>query len=369
MNHLRLVLSFLPHWLTGAAIMLAPAILARLMYRWFMDRLARLAGRYGPFWHTLILRGEGPLSAILVVFVLGALLPAASFPAPANAALAHLLVIALVLAVGWAAMRAVDLAAEFYLQRVSAGVAEDLRARKLLTQVHILRRTAQTVLAILTVAAALMTLPAVQQYGVSLFASAGAAGIVLGLAARPVLSNLIAGIQIAMTQPIRVEDAVVVEGEFGWIENITSTYVVVRVWDLRRLIVPLSYFIEKPFENWTYDAPQLRGTVLLHVDYTVPVDRVRQKFEEILRASPLWDGKASALQVVDALPGTMQLRALVSARNAGELWDLRCAVREQLLAFVQQEYPEALPRQRQEIVGPAEQDHAAALPKAAAHRK
>src|SRR5579863_2728245 len=161
-----------------------------------------------------------------------------------------------------------------------------------------------------------MTLPAVRQYGVSLFASAGAAGIVVGLAARPVLSNLLAGIQIAMTQPIRVEDSVVVEGEWGWIETITSTYVVIRIWDLRRLIVPLSYFIEKPFQNWTYQTANLIGAVILHVDYTAPIDRLRAKLEEIVHGSELWDGNVASLQVTDSTQSTLELRALVSARNA-----------------------------------------------------
>ena len=143
-----------------------------------------------------------------------------------------------------------------------------------------------------------MTFDSVRQYGVSLFASAGAAGIILGLAARPVLSNLLAGIQIAMTQPIRVQDQVVVEGETGMIETITSTYVVVRLWDLRRMIVPLTYFIEKPFQNWTYENTDLMGSVILHVDYTVPVDRLRQRLEQIVHESKLWDGKVP-LQVTD----------------------------------------------------------------------
>jgi small-conductance mechanosensitive channel len=199
---------------------------------------------------------------------------------------------------------------------------------------------------ILTVAIALMTFDSVRQYGVSLFASAGAAGIILGLAARPVLSNLLAGIQIAVTQPIRVEDQVVVEGEWGTVETITSTYVVVRLWDLRRMIVPLTYFIEKPFQNWTYENTDLLGSVVLHVDYTVPVDRLRQRLDEIVHDSELWDGKMAVLQVTDAPANTVELRALVSARNAGQLWDLRCEVREKLIGLLQTEYPQALPRER-----------------------
>ena len=191
------------------------------------------------------------------------------------------------------------------------------------------------------------------QYGVSLFASAGAAGLIVGLAARPVLSNLLAGIQIAMTQPIRVEDVVIVEGEWGRIEAVTSTYVVIRIWDLRRLIVPLSYFIEKPFQNWTYQTADLIGSVFLHVDYTVPVDRVRQELNAIVKSSAKWDRKVAVLQVTDTPAGMVELRALVSARNSGDAWDLRCEVREKLIAFLQREYPDALPRQRVAVDGVA----------------
>jgi small-conductance mechanosensitive channel len=210
-----------------------------------------------------------------------------------------------------------------------------LLARKHVTQMRILQRVAKTLLAIVTAAAALMTFDSVRQYGVSLFASAGAAGLILGLAARPVLSNLLAGIQIAMTQPIRVEDQVVVEGETGWIETITSTYVVVRLWDLRRMVVPLSYFIEKPFQNWTYEGTAQIGAVLLRVGYTVPVDSLRQKLEEIVRHSPSWDRKVAKLEVTDVAIDAVELRALVSARNPSQTWDLRCEVREKLVAFLQ----------------------------------
>jgi small-conductance mechanosensitive channel len=194
-----------------------------------------------------------------------------------------------------------------------------------------------------------MTFPSVQAYGLSLFASAGAASVVVGLAARPLLTNLIAGLQIAVTQPIRLEDAVLLEGEWGWIEEITTTYVVVRLWDWRRMILPLSYFLEKPFQNWTRETGSLIGSVFVYVDYTVPVEAVRQKLTEIAQASPLWDGKVVSLQVSDAKERTLELRALISARNAPQTWDLRCEVREKLVAFLQREFPETLPTARVQV--------------------
>ncbi len=348
---MEVVLSWLPHWLVGAAIMVVPALLALGVYRWFVRRLTHLAARWQPFAGTLLARAQGPASVLVVIVALAIALPAAQFEKPVTLFVGHGLLIALILAIGWAAGKALDLGVELYLRRFRIDVEDNLPARKHYTQVNILRRAAQTVLVIVTVSAALMTVAEVRQYRVSLFASAGAAGLVVGLAARPVLSNLLAGVQIAVTQPIRLQDAVVVEGEWGWIEQITSTYVVIRLWDLRRMIVPLTYFIEKPFQNWTYETADLLGAVILHVDFTVPVERLRARLDEIVRDTPLWDGKVAVLQVTDAAGGTVELRALVSARNSSDAWDLRCLVREKLIGFLQAEYPEALPRQRTELGG------------------
>ena len=217
-----------------------------------------------------------------------------------------------------------------------------------------LRRTIATLITILTVGIALMTIPSLQQYGVSLLASAGAAGLVMGLAARPLLTNLIAGVQIAITQPIRVEDAVVVQGEWGWIEEIGSTYVVVRIWDWRRMVLPLSYFIETPFQNWTRESAQLIGSVHLYVDYATPLDAMRQKVTELAQASRLWDGQVVNMQVVEATEKSIQLRILVSARNSSDAWDLRCEMREKIIAWLQANHPGALPRLRAEIEPPSE---------------
>lgn len=347
-------LALVPHWVVGLGIMAVPAILVLLIYRWLAGSLGRLAARRQPFLHQLLRRGRQPVGAILVILALGLALPAARFPRVWAFATAHVLLIALVLALGWTASKALDIAAELYLRRFSTDTDDNLLARKHITQVNILRRAAQTLLVILTISTALMTVEAVRQYGVSLFASAGAAGIIIGLAARPVLSNLLAGIQIAMTQPIRVEDSVIVEGEFGSIETITSTYVVLRLWDLRRMVVPLTYFIEKPFQNWTYQSANLIGAVILHVDYTAPIDRLREKLEEIVHGSELWDGSVANLQVTDSSENTLELRALVSARNAGDTFSLRCLVREQLIAFLQSEHSHALPRRRAELAGPVD---------------
>ena len=202
---------------------------------------------------------------------------------------------------------------------------------------------------IVTLAVALMTFEGVRQYGVSLLASAGAASIVVGLALQPMLRNLIAGVQLAMTQPIRIDDALLIEGEWGNVEEITSSYVVIRLWDWRRLIVPLNYFIEQPFQNWTRESSALIGSVFLYVDFTVPVAELRKHFEAIVRASRLWDGRVIALQVTDLKESTMEIRMLASASNSGRAFELRCEIREKMITFVQQRYPDALPRVRTDL--------------------
>lgn len=225
-------------------------------------------------------------------------------------------------------------------------VTDNLEARRVHTQVNVLERTADVLVVILGLAAALMTFPSARAFGTGLLASAGVVGLAVGLAARPLFENLIAGIQLALTQPIRVDDVVIVHGEWGRIEEITTTYVVVRIWDERRLIVPFSTFIQQPFENWTRVSADILGTVFLWADYTVPVGEARTALEEIVRANPLWDGRVCNVQVVDATERTVKLRALVSASDSRRAWDLRVQVREQWLGWLQQNHPDSLPRVR-----------------------
>jgi small-conductance mechanosensitive channel len=311
----------------------------------------------------LLERTRRPLFFALAIILLGAVVPSAQLSARAERAVLSLLSAAFVVLVGWSLIVAIDLLTERELARHHGSIQDDPMARKHATQWQVLRRASHVLTILITVAAALMAFPGVRAYGVSLLASAGAAGIVLGLAARPLLTNLIAGIQIAITQPLRIEDAVVINGQWGWIEEITSTYVVVRIWNWQRLVVPLAWLLENPFQNWTRDSSELIGTVHWHVDYTVPMDVLRKKLEDIVRTTKLWNGKVVVLQVTHALAQTMELRALVSANNSGEAWDLRCYVREQMIAFLQAEYPHALPKQRLDLSGqpiPAAQARATA---------
>jgi small-conductance mechanosensitive channel len=267
--------------------------------------------------------------------------------------------------IGWMALSAVNIVSDIYLRRFDIAAADNLLARKQVTQVRILKGAINTLIITVTVAVALMTFDAVRQLGLSLFASAGIAGIIVGFAARPMLSNLIAGLQLAITQPIRLDDAVIVENEWGWIEEITATYVVVRLWDWRRLIVPLTHFIEKPFQNWTRESASLIGVVILRVDFLAPIELIRAKAEELARASKLWDGRVFNVQVTDSDHRTMEVRVLASAATSGSTFDLRCELREKLIAFLAKEHPQALPRDREEFIAvtpPEERDRNAMPP-------
>jgi small-conductance mechanosensitive channel len=251
----------------------------------------------------------------------------------------------------WTSMRLTVVMEDLLLAR-SLGDQPGVAARKLRTQVSVLRRVISFVIAVVAIAAIFMNIERLRQLGTGLLASAGIAGLVIGFSAQKTLGNLLAGIQIALAQPIRVGDAVVVEGEWGHVEDITLTYVVLRVWDLRRLILPISYFIEKPFQNWTVTSEEVIGTVNLHVDYKIPVDSVRAELIRLVEVSPLWDHKTLSLQVVDTTDRTVVLRALVSAVDSGKCWELRCQVRERLLEFLRTRHPDCLPRIRAELDSP-----------------
>jgi len=340
-----------PDWLAAILVLAIAAIAALIVHRLIYAILERGILRDGngerhPFLRSVLTRAKGPSALALVAFALAAALQTVPINPALSAGFARLLLIASIVLAGWIAHIATEVGSDLYLRQFTRTSQDSLLARKHLTQVRILKRAVHSLIVVVTLGAVLMTFEPVRQFGVSLFASAGAAGLIVGLAARPVLSNLIAGIQIATTQPIRIDDQVVVENENGRIEEITSTYVVIRLWDLRRLIVPLGYFIEKPFQNWTRDATDLLGAVLLYVDFAAPIDAIRAKLDEIVKASPLWDGNLARVQVTDAREGSIELRILVSARTSGDAFDLRCEVREKLIAFLQKEFPTALPRTR-----------------------
>jgi small-conductance mechanosensitive channel len=254
--------------------------------------------------------------------------------------------LALIAALTWLASAAIGGVADGVIARHPVDVADNLQARRIHTQARVLSRTAMFIALLAGVSLMLMTFPGARQVGASLLASAGVVGIVAGIAARPVFSNLIAGLQIALSQPIRIDDVLIVENEWGRVEEITGSYVVLRIWDDRRLIIPLQWFIEHPFQNWTRTSSALLGTVFLNVDFTMPLAPLRAELERIVKTMPEWDGRVVKLQVTDTTERTMQLRILVTAQSAGLAFDLRCKVREAMIDFMQREYPRQLPTLR-----------------------
>jgi small-conductance mechanosensitive channel len=228
-------------------------------------------------------------------------------------------------------------------------VSNNLKARKIHTQYRILERVIKVLIIFIAVAAVLMTFDSIRQVGISLFASAGVASIIIGFSAQKIIASIIAGIQLAIAQPIRVQDVVIVNGEGGWIEEINLTYVVVKVWDRRRLVVPTTYFIDNIFQNWTRKSSFILGTVFLYTDYTISVDAVREELDRLLEDNKLWDGKVKVVQVTDASEKSMELRILVSADDSPTAWELRVYLREKLIKFIQENYPESLPRTRVEF--------------------
>jgi hypothetical protein len=342
-----------PDGLVGTVMLALAALLALVIHSVLIRLLLRLLRDRRPHLRSFLLRTMGLTRLALIVLALFVVLPAAPFDFEVESVVAKVLLVIAIGLVGWAAVIVVNMTADLYLNRFEYS-ADNLYARKHLTQARVLARATDTIVIVATVGAALMSFESVRHYGVSLFASAGVAGLVAGLAARPLLSNLFAGIQIAVAQPIRIDDSVQLENEVGSVEEITSTYVVVRLWDLRRLVVPLTYFIEKPFQNWSRESTRRIGAMSLHVDYTAPVERIRAKATEIVQASPLWDGQDLKLQVTEAHERTIELRVILSARTSGDAYDLACALREKLIAFLQSEIPGALPRMRQQALsGPA----------------
>lgn len=252
----------------------------------------------------------------------------------------------LILVFGWLLLKLTrvfeDVASEYY----GEDLKNPFKARKILTQLQFIRRILSVVIVVLVVSAILLTFESVREVGATLLTSAGVAGIIVGIAAQKSLANLLAGMQIAMTQPIKIDDAVLVEGEWGRVEEITLTYVVIMLWDKRRLILPINYFIEKPFQNWTRSSNELTGVVMLYVDYSLPVDVVREELDRILEEEPLWDRVTKVVQVVETTDRVMVLRILGSAADAPSAFTLRCNVREKLIKFIQDKYPESLPKNR-----------------------
>jgi small-conductance mechanosensitive channel len=334
-------------WLTTAGVALAAVVAALVLHRVLGAILRRALRGHTPVLHAMLLAAEPAAAAALPLLALQFVWSSAPSTLPYILTVQHVNVVLLIATFTWFLMSIVTGVADGVIALHPTDVADNLEARRIETQARVLSRSAQTLVLIAGAAVALMTFPGARQLGASLLASAGVIGIIGGLAARPVFSNLIAGLQIALAQPIRMGDVLIVKGEWGIVEEITGTYVVFRIWDERRLIVPLTWFIENPFENWTRTTSQLMGYVMLHLDYAAPMEALREHARKVVEAAPEWDRRVFVVQVVEATPEVMQVRVLMSAINAGTLFDLRCRVREELITFLAREHPESLPRVRQ----------------------
>ncbi len=338
--------------LAGLALALAVAVGVGAFSRAIARRLAR---RTRFRWDDqLVDAAFGPTRLLLGTATFALTVRVLHLSLPAQGVVDRVLRITAVVLFAWAALRAIRFGADASAERIEAIAASgDGTARSRLTQIQVLKRIAGFVVVVLGIALVLLQFDALRALGTSVLASAGVAGIVVGLAAQRSLATLLASLQISLTQPLRVGDVVVIEGEWGTIEEITLTYVVVKIWDLRRLIVPITRILEQPFQNWSRSGSEILGTVLLHADYRLPVEEVRRELTAFVTARPEWDKKALGLQVTNATDRTIELRALVSSADAGQNWNLRCAVREHLLAFVQGlEGGRYLPRTRFEPAAP-----------------
>ena len=290
-----------------------------------------------------------PFRLLVSLFALPLLLHYIPLTPDTREFLKHTLLISSIIGIVWFVMRLFRLFEQVILQHYSARVKENESARKIATHVSLARKILNVILVLIAVSGVLMTFDTVRQVGLSILASAGIAGVILGFAAQKSLTTLIAGIQIAITQPISIGDVVVVEQEWGRIEDISLTYVVVQLWDQRRLIVPITWFIDRPFQNWTRTSPELLGTVLIYLDYCVQPEILRQELERIVSSTPLWDKRVVKMHVTNASEKSIEMRALVSAANSTELWELRCLVREQLIEFIKRNYPGWLPKVTMEM--------------------
>lgn len=327
------------------AIAIALALHA-LLYRLVLKLAARTKGEMDD---VLVRRGKSPARWLFIALALAVVRPGLSLTGPLNAAWALAAGMVVPALIGWLAIAMVQAVADMVNLATDISAADNLRARRRRTRSGILTRIAIFGIGFITLCLMLLSIPSIRSVGVTLMASAGLAGLAVGAAAQPLLKNLIAGIQLAFSEPIRIDDVVIIDGEWGRIEDIRLTYVVVKIWDERRLVVPVSKFLEDSFQNWTRETSQLLGSIFFYLDPTADVERLRGHYEGLVRAHPKWDGRFFNVQVTDVKPDSIELRTLVTAKDAGTAFDLRCDLREAMLAFIRTEMPEALPRSRAEL--------------------
>ena len=335
------------HKLVLGSFVLSGALLASFAIYWLVFRFV-LRRTVAPAHPSILRRFRRPALWLFLIAATMLAVPAFGISDYLYGTIEHVLHIFFILCLAWLLFAAVYAVEDVLTRRFDISAVNNLRARSVRTQMAVMRRLAIGLIGLLALGLILYTFnhTRVWQYGAGLLASAGLASLALAAAAKSTVSNLLAGIQIAFTEPIRIDDVVIVEGQWGRIEEITAAYVVVCIWNLQRLIVPLTYFIETPFQNWTRTSANLLGNFYIYADYTCPIEPLREELTRVLKSTDLWDGKVNVLQVTELTQQTMQIRALMSAADSSKLWDLRCLVREKMIDFLQTNYPHCLPKQR-----------------------
>ena len=333
------------HILVAALISILLALLVHRISSTIVLRMTRTM----PVTDVVARHCRAPALLLLPLIALQAVWQVAPNTFPLIAGVRHANVLLLLTTLTWLGLRVARGLAQGVVRLHPVDVEDNLQARRIHTQTRMLARTAMFIVLLTGLALMLMTFPEARQFGASLLASAGVVGLVVGIAARPVFSNLIAGLQIALAQPFRIDDVLIIQGEWGRVEEIRGTYVVLKIWDERRLIIPLQWFIENPFQNWTRSNAQIIGTVFVWVDYRMPLAPLREAAQRACEAAPEWDKRLCLLQLVEAGERSMQLRVLVTSANSSLNWDLRCKVREALIDFMQRDYPQHLPLIRAEL--------------------
>lgn len=326
------------------AVLAGTGIIAWLLAKVAREVQTRRPGS-GALW-PMVRRSRASCVVALGTVLMLAAEPAADLPEQTRGGVRHFLVLAVIGACAWLAIHAANVLVNTSFERYAAVATDAARVRRVRTQIDLIRRVAAAVVGVIAISAMIMTFPGMRTIGTSLLASAGLIGVVAGLAAQSALSNLFAGLQIAFSDMVRIGDSVVVNKDIGLgtVEEITLTYLVINTWDQRRIVMPVSYFTSRPFENWSRTDMRMTGTVFLHLDHAAPVGELREELHRILKDSGLWDGQGWSLYVTDTTPSTIVLRAVVTARDSDDVWTLRCEVREKLLDFVRRKHPYALPR-------------------------
>ncbi|WP_298741259.1 mechanosensitive ion channel domain-containing protein [uncultured Chitinophaga sp.] len=336
----------------GNVVLAACALITGLIIKGLLALVLRKSPQAPPDEYSVIrsvLKRMGkPVNYFLPILVLNMVIPLMELAPKQQRTISSIVEVLVIISFGYILIGVVKVLEDYIEHAYDLRKADNLRERKIRTQLSFLRKIAVTVIVILVVCAVLLSFESLRKIGTGLLTGVGVGGIIIGFAAQRSLGNFLAGLQIAFTQPIRIDDVLIVEGEWGRVEEITLTYVVVGIWDQRKLILPINYFIEKPFQNWTRTGSAILGTVFLYVDYSCPVDAIRKEFERLLEDHPLWDKRVKVVHVTNATERTMEVRLLTSASTSGKAFDLRCDLREKMIAFIQQNYPDSLPKIRLE---------------------